>query len=135
MIDSLQNIPNIVPVPDVPDSDDESEQESNEEDSLTSLPDLVSNTMTLENDQTFNQHGGAQDDSEQDEQANTPRRTTIDDFLETSSALSESLERCRIAYRTSQHECQLLCGQQSGNLVIVPCGHHQYCLSSMANQC
>ena len=52
-----------------------------------------------------------------------------------SQQLSQCLLNIEESYHETDIECTLACGNFKGNLILVPCGHSDYCFGCMQNWC
>ena len=56
-------------------------------------------------------------------------------FTQQSSILMETLQQNITRYSEASEECRILCGRPYGNIILVPCGHRDYCFDCLRNHC
>lgn len=137
MISSLRDIPNMIEVPDQSDSDGTSDNDL--EDSLSNSP---------ENDNSPPHHqepdsvsiSSLPDIIAVDPNAPETGLETFEDVIPPSWTMQSErllpiLHSSQMSYSPRDQECALGCGDMNGNLVLVPCGHMDYCLNCMIRHC
>ena len=116
MLDTLSGLANVEIEPDVPDSDLESDDADVSESSFD-LPSIDQGQQ----DENANVLSGIEEDFEVQEDV------IPGTFINQSQSLTQSLNECRSRYREIDEDCVLGCGSKRGNLILIQCGHSDYC--------
>lgn len=126
MLDTLTGVASLEVEPEIPDSDTESIDSNHSDTDNFSLPEIGND----HNESEFSNSDGGASSNFSDLEDLIP-----DTFLSQSEDLIEKLNNCRPRYRAGNDDCVLMCGRKNGNLVLVPCGHNDYCLECMIQHC